>query len=224
MHNKLVLSQDLTAINCMNESTEKTLSALRQMKSDKLAFADFDSEDSIDVLCLKRLTDLMEPSPSDLTPSYIQFIRADSFMVTFWCQTQIEYFVASNCKVVSVDATGNMTRSLFDGKRRQFYYSIVYRNPLSGDITPIFQCISAFHDVASLTNAFRIFSRSLKLTSPNSLKVITVDFSFALMQTLCQSFNECNLYVYLLLMHGKVSGKSQTAHLEFKILASCSTM
>ena len=207
VQNQTVLTKDLTAANCMSESTNRTLACLRKMKSSKLPFADLDSEDCIDLLCHKRLSDLMESSQSDITPPYIQYIRADSFMVAWWCQTQIEYFAQGKTKVLHFDATGNISRSIFDGGRRQFYYSAVYRNPISGEITPVFQCISAFHDVASLLAPFKIFSRKLKLVSTKSLKTITTDFSFALMQTVCQSFNDCNLYCYLLMLHSQITEK-----------------
>ena len=98
VQNQIVLTKDLTAANCMSESTNRTLACLRKMKSSKLAFADLDSEDCIDLLCHKRLSDLMESSQSDITPPYIQYIRADSFMVALWCYNQIEYLAKEKQK------------------------------------------------------------------------------------------------------------------------------
>ena len=219
---QILESSHLTAINSLNDDVVQRLNSLRKMKSDKLAFADFDVDDSIDLRCLKQTTDLMKPSDSDMTPQFIQYIRSDIFTVAWFCQTQIDYFIASKCKVVSVDATGNLPRSANNTGIRQFYYSIVYRSPITQEILPIFQCISSCHDVASLNNVFQIFSRMLKLTSPNSLKVLTVDFSFALMQTLSQSFNGCDLNIFLLLIYSQIIEK-KNQYIKFVMLASCST-
>ena len=224
VQNEIILSQDLSSINSASENTVKTLAALSQMKSQKLGFSDFDSDDIIDIMSLKKLTDLMPSSQADVTPAYIQYLRCDNLLVSWGYNSQIEHFLANKSRVVSIDATGNLTRSFHDGARRQFYYSIVYKNDITGDICPLMQCISSSHDVSSLLNPFNIFSRKLKLisNSQNAIKVAVLDFSFALMQVASQAFNGCNLYIYLLMMHKKVI-LNETLHLDFVVLPSCST-
>ena len=72
---QILESRHLTAINSLNDDVVQSLNSLRKMKSDKLAFADFDVDDSIDLRCLKQTTDLMKPSDSDMTPQFIQYVR-----------------------------------------------------------------------------------------------------------------------------------------------------
>ena len=74
--NKLINSSDLSKINSENEELKKSLNSLRQMKYEKLAFSDLSSNNTEDILCLKKLTDLKNPSSNDPSPDYIRFIRA----------------------------------------------------------------------------------------------------------------------------------------------------
>ena len=198
VQNQILLSQDLSSLNYKNENTISTLNALKQMKHEKLAFCDFDTNDAIDISAIKELTDKMPSTPADITPSYIKYIRMDSLSVFWCCESQIDLFLRYSDRHVSVDATGNITRST-DTKRKQFYYSIVYRNMLNNEIMPVMQSICSNHDISNLSNIFNLFSRELKISSNknNPVELITIDFSFALMNAISLAFNGCSLYLYL---------------------------
>ena len=198
VQNQILLSQDMSSLNYKNENTISTLNALKQMKHEKLAFCDFDTNDAIDISAIKELTDKMPSTPADITPSYIKYIRMDSLSVFWCCESQIDLFLRYSDRHVSVDATGNITRST-DTKRKQFYYSIVYRNMLNNEIMPVMQSICSNHDISNLSNIFNLFSRELKISSNknNPVELITIDFSFALMNAISLAFNGCSLYLYL---------------------------
>lgn len=196
---KMILSADLASTNYKNEEICKSLGSLRQMRHEKLAFADFEKNDARDIEALKELTDTMPSTELDLTPSYITYIRTDAFMTSWGCVSQIDAFLQNKERVVSIDATGNLTRSWGPDSKRQFYYSIVYRSELTNSIIPLHQFISTQHDIANLSNCMSIFSRKLNLVSgrTNPIDTAVVDFSFALMNAISLSFNQCNLLLYI---------------------------
>ena len=97
--NKMINSADLSSINYGNEEICHTLGALRQIKHRGLAFADFDKDNLQDVICLKKFTDNIVPSDNDKTPSYIRFIRADSFGVSWYCDSQLSTFLLNKNRI-----------------------------------------------------------------------------------------------------------------------------
>ena len=64
-----------------------------------------------------------EPNPhdTDLTLSYICYIRADELGVLLNCNSQLDALLETNSRMLFIDATGNISSS--KGKSRQFYYS-----------------------------------------------------------------------------------------------------
>ena len=117
------------------------------MKSQGMAFADLDTNDLKDIQCWKEQTDKEKPTFNNKTPSYIKFIRADTFMVGFGCQSQMEVFAQNKDRHCFIDATGNVTRSQADSSR-QFFYSVIFRSELIGKTIPLFEVISDRHDIA----------------------------------------------------------------------------
>ena len=194
--NQIIFSKDLSSANHRNEEVKKTLNSLRQMKHQRLAFSDFDSNDLTDILCLKELTDNMPSESHDVTPSYIRYIRADNFMVSWGCFSQMDAFMQNSSKVVSIDATGNVVKNV-DGKI--FYYSIVFKSKLSNDIIPLYQFLASKHDIPNITSCLAVFVRELKIFSGQERPIseIVIDFSFALMNSVCIAFNNCSLLIYL---------------------------
>ena len=65
--------------------------------------------------------------------------------------------------------------------------------------------------------------RDLKLFSGSSLpiSVVTVDFSFALMNAVCRSFNDCSLFLYLELAYRSFVLK-ESLPIKLTVIASCS--
>ena len=217
---KQITTQDLSKANFASESVCQTLGALRQLKYEKMAFSDFDKDDRIDVLFLKNLTDNEPPSQTNLTPSFIRYIRADELAVFCMCRTQIDCFLQNKRREIYLDATGNLTKSKYSEKR-QFYYALVYRSELSNEIVPLAEFISSSHDVENLTTLLTICSRELKTSTSRSMDLITVDFSFALMNAATLAFNQCNLFNYLQLIHQKFI-KGDLDMLKVTIICSCS--
>ena len=133
VENNLILSSvDLGQMNSKNQGIRKKIGCLRQMKHDLLAFSDMDSDNLIDILDLKKLTDNMPRSKIDPTPAYIRYIRADSLAVSWYCDTQLRCFLNNKDHIVSLDATGGITNS--NGEGQQLYYAIVYRSNISKEV------------------------------------------------------------------------------------------
>ena len=109
------------------------------------------------------------------------------------------------------------------GGKRTFYYAAVYRSDLTKNIIPVFQLFSEKHDIPSLSDVLSIFNRDLKVHSgsKNPVSMVTVDFSFALMNAVCKSFNDCSLFVYLELVY-RTFVKKEPTPMPLTVIASCS--
>ena len=219
---KQITSQDLSKNNFDSETTCQTLGALRQIKYQKMGFSDMDKDDRLDVLALKELTDNEPKTPNNPCPKYIRYIRADELSVFWMCDMQIDCFLQNKARIVSLDATGNVTKSKGSTKR-QFYYSMVYRSEISNEIVPLSEFISSSHDINNLSTLLSICSRELKKSTgqSNSIDVIVIDFSFALINSASLAFNQCNLFCYLQLWYQKFV-KNELENINLTIIASCS--
>ena len=127
----------MSKINCENQVVGVNCARLRKMKEQHLAFASFSSNDSEDVKCLRDLTNLLDPTIDDPTPAYIKYLRLDAFMVSLYCESQMESFLQCKNRIISIDATGNMVKN--QDKKRTFYYAAVYRSELTGSIIPLIE-------------------------------------------------------------------------------------
>ena len=218
--NKLIMSTDLISASRRNEEAVKTLNALRIMKHEKLAFSDFDSNDIRDILCLKELTDLMPSSEKDQTPQYIKYVRGDQLFVSWYCNSQLDALMQNRTRVLSIDATGNIVKNK---NGRVFYYSAVFKSEITGDIIPVLQFLSCKHDVPSLSSPLAMFMRELRLFSGevNPLSTVVTDFSFALMNAVSLSINNCSLLIYLDLAYRKFVELKEIP-VDITPIASCS--
>ena len=84
VQNSIVLSKDMSRVNSQNQEIRTAFATLRQMKSQQLSFASLSSIDSEDIKALRDLTNNMESTEDDPTPSYIKYLRLDCFMVSLY--------------------------------------------------------------------------------------------------------------------------------------------
>ena len=171
---------------------------------------------------LKDTTDLMHPNENDLTPAYIHYARFDIFMVSLYCNSQIDAFLNTKARVICLDATGNIVSN--QNGKRTFYYSAVFKSELTNNIIPVFQFFSQRHDIPALSGIISEFDRDMKLASNSSkacISVVIVDFSFALMNAVSIGINKCSLFLYIELTH-RIFVKQELMPLEITIIASCS--
>ena len=219
---QLLLSRDFSSQNYSNPEICQNLANLRKMASEKSSFALFSTNDVNDLVILKQITDKIEPSASDLTPSYIRYIRADELGVLLYCNSQLDAFLETNSRMLFVDATGNISSS--KGKSRQFYYSGAFKSKKNNFTIPAFEFISSKHDIASLGSQMKFFARDLSLRANNStpVKIVVTDFSFAIMNSVSLAFNDCSLLIYLDMIF-KLIAKGENAYNNLTILATCST-
>ena len=241
--NKIIMANDLSAVNYKNEAICDTLASINQGKYRLRSFADFDKNDQVDLLCLKQLYKGMPLKLHDPTPNCIRFIRMDNLCVSWGCKSQIEAFLQNKDRVISIDATGNVVttkETVLDNqfgddadcspvvpkpgkKRRPFYYSLVYRSELTNEVIPLYEFISSNHDINTITFLLGILNRKMKKFSAKTcpIKTIVVDFSFALMNSVTMAFNGFNLFVYLEVVHRKFISKDPIVD-EFTLVSSCS--
>ena len=133
------------------------------MKSQQLSFASLSSIDSEDIKALRDLTNNMNATEDYPTPSYIKYLRLDCFMVSLYCNSQLESFLQCKDRLISIDATGNVVKK--QDNTRTFYYAAVYRSELTGAIIPLMEFFANRHDIASLSDILTCFNRYLKIFS-----------------------------------------------------------
>ena len=187
--NQLIRSENLSSINCNNLEITKTMSSLRKMASENLAFADLSKDDSLDILMLKKITDNLPPSNEDQTPKFIKQIQLDHFLVSWGCETQMKIFLSNKDREVYLDATGNVTKSrstpdeTTSKHKRQFFYSMVFRDQSSDQTIPLFEFLSDKHNIATLSGVMLNFNREICKFSNNicPIYLVATEFSFALM-------------------------------------------
>ena len=99
----------------------------------------------------------------------------------------------------------------------------MYWSGISQEIVPLFEFMSAKHNVPTLSGFMTEFNADLKKYSGsiNPVKTITLDFSFALMNAASMAFNGCNLIIYIDMVYRKFVQK-RPVHCNITIIASCS--
>lgn len=224
IQSKMVRIEDMSSVNYRNEKTVASMETLRQMAHEKRLFSRFDKDEEMDIKLLKLYADQLEPSENDPTPGFIRMIRTDTFLVSWGCNTQMNIYSKSSDGVLYFDATGNISRSKSSAGKRQFYYSLVFRESQTYEIMPLLEFISDQHDIASISAVLQTYCGEMKkeLNSQTPVKAIVTDFSFAVLNAATIAFNGCNLYLYLESLH-RVYVQNDPLPYTLTVLAICST-
>ena len=140
----------MSKINYDNQEIKKFLESLRQMKHSKLAFASLSSDDIDDIFALRQLTNNMPRTVDDPKPAYIKYMKSDCFMMSLYFDIQLDTFLQTKHKMISIDATGNIVKN--QNGKRTFYYSAVFRSELTNNIIPVLEFFSEKHDIISISD------------------------------------------------------------------------
>lgn len=97
-------------------------------------------------------------------------------------------------KRIAVDATGGIAKSIekLNGKIK---YIFLYQIVVEGEeqILPVFQMLSTKHDTISIQYWLQVLIKNAKQTPHECVS----DFSFALLNAITLSFNNCRLETYV---------------------------
>ena len=163
----------------------------------------------------------MKSNEDNPTPSYIRYLRIDCFIVSLYCNSQLESFLQCKDRLISINATRNVVKK--QDNTRTFYYAAVYRSELTGAIILLMEFFANRHDIASLWDISTCFHRDLKFFSGSKcpMSIISVEFSFALMNSVSRAFNDCSLFIYNNLAY-RLFIKKEDLPIALVTIASCS--
>jgi len=134
----------------------------------------------------------------DNIKGYIQSIGVDPFLVVFYLEQQLQYYV-KRCKtgalVVHMDCTGSVMRSV-PQQKRPYYYALVADE---GSL-PLCEFITTRHYHAwIMTNVEFFLTHAADVNGGRRITpyCVVVDFSFAMIHAMLLAFNRCSLTRYL---------------------------
>lgn len=194
-----------------------SLSAAEKMKSEYLQSLDFDKDDIIDLLLLKIHQDFSVKDPNEFGISgYIRRIGLIPFFVTMFSDEQLRIVkMLETFFSVYVDATGSVVKS---GEKKIFYYAGVTPdtslelNPKERHkVLPLFECISNAHDgfnIGVLLSEFKTEFHKMFPTMPWPIKHAVTDFSYALLNAICWSWNQKKLIDYINCIYDSLKSKT----------------
>lgn len=121
-------------------------------------------------------------------------------LVYLYSKEQINTLIKKGEKVDAYfDATGSVVRpTQYDMGHRVLYYALVVN--VQSKVIPIAELVSSKQDSATIMAfllQFKHFSRVTCNKSWPMFNTIVTDWSFALMTSVCQAFNDMTLYMYL---------------------------
>ena len=99
-----------------------------------------------------------------------------------------------------MDATGSIIRKIDSWQKKVFYYALTIGHPdYSTSPVPIAEMISSAHSSAEITYFLHKWSLDAKKIVGSDLKIgqIEIDYSWALIHSVCNSFLKCDLETYL---------------------------
>ena len=181
-----------------------SLPVLQKCASEHKNKSDFDKDDYIDVLELKKD---IEKCISNKLSTYAncgneEFLQelAIPFFVAMYSSRQINLLYSQSKQrevTLHIDATGSVVRNKC--QNNIYYYAGVMSLNDGGSAVPIFEFLSGRHDAAKLSSAmlsFRHFCAKQVRVWP-LFKHVEVDFSMALINSCALAWNKMSLEVYL---------------------------
>ncbi|CAG9762611.1 unnamed protein product [Ceutorhynchus assimilis] len=193
----------------------RSLAVYQKARSEAFAEEDIHPDPLLDVL-LRSLKENEENR-------YIHFPNCKT-LVYLYSKDQIKTLVKKGQKLDAFfDATGSVVRSTgYDRGNRILYYSLVVN--VDGIITPIAELVTSNHNSATLTSFnlhFKHFVRVYCHKKWPIFNVIVTDWSFPLMTSVCQGFNDVTLYTYLQLSYKFVTDKDDARFFNLIKLKLC---
>lgn len=128
--------------------------------------------------------------------AYIGQIGLDEFYCIYSAPAQIASYKSqiNKIKKVCIDGTGGVVKAI-KKPNGDSKYVFLYQVVMKGEdgILPVFQMISAQHDTIS----FDYWLKSFVKKTDRIPEEVSCDFSLALLNGICLSFNECRLKTYV---------------------------
>ena len=116
-------------------------------------------------------------------------------------QLQMFYNISKNHSgILYFDTTGNIIGKIPKQNKPVFLYSFVAKNPIEGtSAVPIAEMLSNDHHYSEICHFLnRCVNLSKDITTNVLPRPVEVDFSYAIIQAVFSSFNQCDAITYIL--------------------------
>ena len=128
--------------------------------------------------------------------------------------------------VVHLDATGSVIRRIEGSQQKVFYYALTVQHPTySTSPVPLAEMISSGHTSAEISYFLHKWSLDHKKTLGSVINIgqVEIDFSWALIHSVCNVFLKCDIDIYLDLCWNKLKYHSTAEDPDIKtIIHLCS--
>ena len=134
---------------------------------------------------------------------YIQSLSYSPFIIHLYTENQIKVLKLYKNKriIVHLDATGSIVRKLESSQKRVYYYALTIGHPdYTTSPIPIAEMISSAHSSAEISyflHKWSLDAKNIIGSSDLNIGLIEIDYSWALIHSVCSAFLKCDLETYL---------------------------
>jgi len=173
------------------------------------------------------LTELSDKWIEEHIKGFIQLnCKKSFFLVTFSEKSLLQIIKAAEYGHVFtyLDATGTLIDRPIDTDKKVYLYSLILPGDSEKGPFPVAEFISSMHSVPYITLFLSLVDHALKKLSTRSIIIdkIETDFSLALLQSACLSFNKMSLMNYLTVIFNKHENNERLEH-GFTTIHICSS-
>ena len=108
--------------------------------------------------------------------------------------------IQSKSPIWYFDATGGLTKSIA-GQKDPNLYSMVCHDPITNQTIPVFEFVTTSHTSCNISTflikAASLLDQERKRDTISIARVIVVDQSWAMINSICKTFNKCTIIDYL---------------------------
>ncbi|XP_052216774.1 uncharacterized protein LOC127834780 isoform X2 [Dreissena polymorpha] len=150
-----------------------------------------------------REVDVINDTSEQMMPAgYVQYFAKKPLNIILFTNTQIKMYtkaVKSGNLHLYLDATGSVIDKVPYQRTRLLYYAIVIEGAGNNPPIPVAEFISYRHIVSDISNFLSRFQYAAQKVSQkyNNPKIVEVDFSWALIHSVCQTFNRFSTNIYM---------------------------
>lgn len=180
----------------------KSESVIRKVRSERLSLLDRHEDDLIDMVMMHRQNF-----------DYIQSVGVP-FFVYIWSKQQLDLILSESntgLPILYLDATGKIIRKPSPKNKRIYYYAGVIHMAKNRRVCPVVEMVSSTHDGGSIgvwLAKFKIYCLLNLKKWPVFSKIVT-DFSYALINAVCEFWNNVPLIQYLRLTFDYVKNRKR---------------
>ncbi|KAI6647066.1 hypothetical protein LOD99_8903 [Oopsacas minuta] len=209
------------ALNFGNLNKIKSAAVLRKEKFDLPSLQRFSNDNWSELISLQQY--YRNAIVGSNVRGYIQSLGDNPFIIHLYTEDQIKILKCFKDKsiILHLDATGSIIRKIESSQHKVFYYALTVQHPTySASPVPLAKMISSGHTSAEISYFLhKWYLEAKKILGYNiNIGQIEIDFSWALIHSVCNAFLKCDIDIYLDKCWNRVDTNSPNQELELKLI------